>query len=170
MQKCMLLALLMSSALSFSATEGQNTSSCASAIMSGVSVRLLGGAVLAGAGIFGLYKLMTHFIYKEEERIFNEHAQELEPQSVTRKDFGMICDLIDAMEQDIAQFVDQPSCVKSLEFIGFDDEKMEDGCKGMREIFCTLYEQCIQEPENKAFLEEIIMIFKQTVEEGMVVA
>lgn len=181
MQKYILSVLLLSSSLCFSASESQNIASSSadscgvslylSSLISCTKTRLFGGIVLGGAALFGLYKLVSNMIYQEEERVFEEHRSvELEPYAVSKKDYGMICDLIDAMEQDIQQFSEQPLRVKGLELVEFDNEEMANGCKGMRDVFCTLYEQCVLEPENKPFLKEVVVIFKQTVEEGMVVA
>lgn len=172
MKKLLLSILLVGTVCCIDASDEQAPSifSFGSKVISLVKAPLFGYTALAGLGLFGLYKLASYLLYQEEERMFDEHAQSFEPYVVTKKDFGMICDLINAMEHDMVQFAEQPSRVKGLELVEFDNEEMAKGCSGMRDVFCTLYEQCILEPENKAFLEEVIMIFKQTVEEGMVVA
>ena len=179
MYKGILLVVGMSLASGISASENQNDSTGApdslqatsyvTRIVSCVKANIFATVALAGLGAYGLYTLATRLIHQEEERIFEEHEQ---PESylVTKKDYDMVCALIDAMEKDMVQFDAQPSRVKSMAFDTFDNVEMANGCEGMRNVFCTLYEQCVQEPDNKLFLQEIITIFKQTVEENMVVA
>lgn len=127
-------------------------------------------AGVAAIAAFGLYKLIAHVIYREEERIFEDHIQEFEVYVVSRTDYSKICGLINAMEEDLAAFKGQPSGVQKLALTDFDDEAVANGCEGMRGWFCTVYDQCVTEPEGKSFLAEIIKAFRQTVAENMVVA
>lgn len=152
-----------------SQSSNQLPTSYASRITSCVKTRLFGYVALAGVGLYGLYRLAVHLMYQEEERMFEEH-QELETLTVSKKDFDMVNALIDAMEQDVMLFDEQPNQVKSLELAEFDDEQTANGCEGMRSAFCALYEQSFRHPESKAFLEEFVMIFRQAIDDAMVVA
>lgn len=129
--------------------------------------------VIAGTavavGTYVAYRWLASEVEQEEERVFEEHAQENETFEVTKKDAEKIYALIDAMEKDIQDFKDQPERSSACVTDGFDDPEFGNGCEGFKSAFCILYEQTKAHPENKPFLEEFLMIFKQVIDQNMIV-
>ena len=173
MQKKLLLVMCLGMVSGISAGDAPlpaQAGSYMSQVFSSAKTKMFGYVALAGAGVFGLYKLATYALHQEEERMFDEPEEELEAYEVSQRDLDTVRMLIEAMEKDTILFDAKPSCVNGLEFGEFDNEEMASGCKGLREAFCAVYEQCQLEPENKPLLEEFVMIFKQTIDEKMVAA
>jgi len=152
------------------AADSSSTSSVLTYISDCLTSRWLGYTALAALGVYGLYRLALYITYQEEGRLFQEHPQDPESFAVSKRDAGHIHALIDAMEQDIEHFQEQPERVNALLFDDFDDHETANGCEGVRSAFCVLYEQSVQHPENKPFLYEFVMIFRQAIEDAMVIA
>ena len=172
-----LLLVLISVAPGIVASENQigdvssqpSADSYLSCVTSCLNYRWIGAAALACLGAYGVYRYLATEIEKEEERVFQEHTQEPETFTVSEKDSSKVHLLIEAMEEDIIAFQTQPIHVQSLQLSDFDDEEMANGCEGVRSAFCVLYEQSVQHPENKPFLDEFVMIFRQAIEQAMIV-
>jgi hypothetical protein len=166
MKRALLLTVLLGAGCGMNATDVQPNEkvSFISQAVSFVTSSWAGYAAVAGIGIYAAYALVKHIMYQEEERVLHDQYQELEVIEVSKKDFGLICQFIDAMEQDIEADAENPRNINRLALTEFDNEEMADCCDSMRNFFCSIYDQC-----DRPVLEEIVMIFKQMIHEKTII-
>jgi hypothetical protein len=166
------LILMLAVSLGVADCQAQDaTSSYINSITAFVKKPAFGVAVLAGLGIgYAIYAYVCSAIRQQEDRILHEQSYELETFAVSSKDSRNVYALINAMEQDVMHFDEEPTAVLNVNLSDFDNVETGNACEGMRSAFRVLYEQSKQHPEEKQFLDEFVMIFKQAIDQTMVVA
>lgn len=147
----------------------QRISSWWSATDRRIEGRSVGYLLLGGAIVYGLYRVVKHIMYEQEERIIHLQEREIQPVAITKEDYGHICALVQAMEEDILLFNDRPYHVENMSTPSFNDEMMASGFEEMQRHFCTLYEECLANPIGKSVIAELVARFKQILAEYLTV-